>query len=169
MARWVHTPEGQQWTVRRLILPDALRIEPFEAFPRRWVVARGTETRLLTVGVQHGVPPGSVQMFGAEGLVGIVVWVLLLLLAPLLVPLALLMKLALRRPWWVEAKSGGQIMRWRVRGFRNAARTVDAVAEAFEAGTRDPSPRWGERVHYWGPPALLDYLEAERNSERDGA
>lgn len=151
MARKARTPSGDLWRVRRLVLPDALR--PFdvsEAFSRSWVV-RGNES-FVTVGVQHGVPPGNVQMFGSESLAGLLVSIVLLLLLPLLLPIAFVCRLLPGRPCWVEAKRGGLIMRWRARGWSEAGRVADEVAEALEAGVRDPSPRGSERVYYWGPP-----------------
>ena len=95
-------------------------------------------------------------MFGAEGLMGILLWILVLVLSPLLIPLAFVTKIVLRRPWWVEAKSPGQIMRWRVRGWSESGRVVEDVAKALEAGVREPSPSGAERVQYWGPKAMLE-------------
>lgn len=158
MARWARTPAGQLWKVRRLVLPDALRIEPFEAFSPDWR-EHGTGRYLDTSSSQHGMPAGN---FGVEGLVGIVLWLIVVVLMPLILPLAFLVKIALRRPWWVEARRAGQTMRWRVCGFREADRAAADVADALAAGIREPSPPGGERVYYWGSPAALEHLEARR-------
>jgi hypothetical protein len=147
--------------VRRLILPDALRpIWPVDALAVHVRIVRGTEGYLPTVGVQHGVPPGAVQMFGGEGLVGVLLSALFVVLTPLLLPVAFLVRLLLRRPWWLEARHGGEVMRWRVRRWSDTRRAAAEIAAALEQG-RTPSPANAERVLYWGRQSERERRDAE--------
>lgn len=130
VARKATSPTGEKWRVRRLLVPDVIR-------PRFLDPGGPTSDEL------EGV-------IGAEGLAVVVIWILFLLVAPILVPIAILGKLLLRRPWYVEARTAGAATRWRVQDWGETQRVVDEVARALEQGVREPRPRGAELLTYWG-------------------
>lgn len=112
----VNSPDGTSWTVARALLPWRLRLRR----EKTGVAIFEPVTLLLQV--------ASLLLVVVEAALALVI-----------VPLRLL----LRRPWQVEAVTGGpprQRLTWRIRGFRAAAAHAEAVAAAIAEGGEGPIP-----------------------------
>ena len=106
----------------------------------------------LDVGLAAGVSDSLlalVVMFAAVAL-AVVVLILLpyifFLLELLIVPALVLYRVALRRPWTVEASSEGERRRWKVVGWRRSGEVVEATALALERGDTAFGPLGAERA-----------------------
>jgi hypothetical protein len=89
----------------------------------------------------------------AVAVVVLVVLFLVIGLPLLLFPLALLvavcglvLRIVLRRPWVVEARSDRGEIAWRVRGAIGSRRAMLEIANAFARGDRDYSPPGAKRI-----------------------
>jgi hypothetical protein len=142
----VVAPNGNAWSVRRLLLPDALRpslpsfggrATPFGPFYRG---AMSTQAQM--------------NIFGA--LANVLLALAILVIAPLLIPLAVAYRRLSGKAWWVEATSrSGDVKRWRVQKWEDTSGVAEAVASELRKGVLDPRPAKAERVMYWGPKDLL--------------
>jgi hypothetical protein len=123
----VTAPDGRRWKVRRLVLPR-LRGRP------------------SAEGVEH-VGDAALLDAGLAGLAVVVVGILVVIFLPfvffvlelLLLPLYVLYRIARRKPWIVEAKSGSEMLRWPVKGWRCSGEAVGRIARSLELGER-PEP-----------------------------
>lgn len=72
---------------------------------------------------------------------------LLLLLAGFVFAVGgLVIRIVLRRPWLVRARSERGELEWRVRGTIGSRRAIHQVARALERGDRSAMPKGGERL-----------------------
>jgi hypothetical protein len=125
----VTAPDGRRWKVRRLVLPRLRRRPSAEGLD-----IAAADAAILDAG-----------LFGIAVLaVGILVLVFLpfvfFVLELLLLPLYILYRVVRGKPWIVEARSGSEVLRWAVRGWRRSGETVCQVARSLELGERPELP-----------------------------
>lgn len=155
MSRTVVSSDGRTWTVRRRWLPRLGTETLWGRIRRR---TRGA-VRRARAGVDSADVVGEAAGFADDivgAIVAVVVVVLLVAAAlfiviPLLVVLvdlvvlfalgilAVIARVALRRPWSVDAHDAdGALVRWRVIGWRASGAKVDEVADLLAAGQVPP-------------------------------
>lgn len=141
----VVAPDGATWNIRRAWVPHLRGDSLWHRFRHR-VRGLARSSRDLA-----DADPGCLELLG-EGLVaGLVVIVVVLALVLVFIPLlvavielvallvlalvATLLRIALRRPWIVEAVSDrGDRMAWQVAGWRASGERCREVAQLLEAG-----------------------------------
>jgi hypothetical protein len=126
----VTAPDGREWTVRRLWLPR-----------RRW---RGPEAGddaplLLELGDIPAVGIVFVVLAVVLAVLAALPFVIFALELVLLVPVLVAYRVLRGKPWTVEARSGSEVLRWPVRGWRRSGEAVGQVARSLELGER-PEP-----------------------------
>jgi hypothetical protein len=144
MARIAVGPHGDIWEVRRLWLPrlrkersDGTDSEDDDDDAGWWTstdLVGGELAELLSVAAV------VLAIFVAVFFLLPYVFFVLELLA---VPVLFLYRVALGRPWTVEARredARRPQFRWKVVGWRRSGEVVDEVADALERGEREPRP-----------------------------
>ncbi len=152
MASQVTAPDGRIWHVSRRVTPRLGNESLWGRFRSRYskVVDR--------TGNAANVDPGWLEIFGEGIAVGIAIILAVVLLLFFIVPLlfaildllvvlllglvGIALRVALRRPWTVEANSTtGDVLRWRVVGWRRSGEKVTEVAALLESG-EPPEADW---------------------------
>ena len=151
-TRTVVTPRGREWTVkRRWTVPGhrGTAGRPVDT-TRGGLGLFGTGLGLDGVGVEH---LGCLYFLGVVGVVigvvlaaSIAALVVIALVIGLLGALGAASRVLLGRPWLVEARSGTDALAWHVRGYGEAGRVVDQLAEALRRGDESPGAHGAERV-----------------------
>jgi len=133
--RRVTGPDGLDWTVKRLVVPNAMR-----PLSRTDILEAATPRRTHVEGVSGSIPDAFYGVTGPLPLGGL----LSLVTLPLL-PLALALRYARLTRWTVEARTypwGRRFppiaLSYAVRGHREARQAVDDLARALERGEGSP-------------------------------
>lgn len=152
MASPVTAPNGLVWNVRRRVTPRLGDESAWGRFRSRYRKVVKRTSNLPDVDL------GWLEIFG-EGIafgIGIILAIVLLafVVIPLLVAIldvlvvlllgavGVALRIALRRPWTVEATSSdGDVLRWRIVGWRASGEKVTAIASELASGGR-PEPDW---------------------------
>ncbi len=122
-------PDGRRSKVRRLLYPR-LRGRP------------------SVKGLEEGEWAAFDLDAGLAGLAVVVVGILVLIFLPfvffalelLLLPLYILYRIVRGKPWIVEARSGSEVLRWPVPGWRRSGETVGRIARSLELGEHPEPP-----------------------------
>ena len=135
MTRKVESPSGLQWTVRRLVVPQAMR--PLD---RIGMLDAATPRRTTVDGMSTRVPDAYGAWTGPLPL-----GALFLPLAFPLLPVVLLMRWLRLLPWTIEARAypwgrrfPPMVFAYEVRGHAEALRVLDQVADALARGDGAP-------------------------------
>ncbi len=157
-VRTVVTPRGREWTVKRrwtLAGHRGTAGRPVGLASRRLGLF-GTGLGIEEVGIEHLVLLYIVGLvaLGAVGFAIALVIAASILVAVLIAAAVLALgvlgaagRALLGRPWLVEARSGQEALAWYVlRGYADAGRVVDQLAEAIARGNEDPQAHGAERV-----------------------
>jgi hypothetical protein len=132
-----------EWTVRRLIVPNAMR-----PMSRTEILDAATPRRTSIDGVSGSVPDAVVGVTGPLPL-----GVLFSVLAMPFVPLVLVLRYAGLLRWTVEARAhpwGRRyppvVLSYAIRGHEEASRAVDDLAEALARGDDSPALAGAELI-----------------------
>jgi hypothetical protein len=133
LARSVVAPDGSRWRVRRLWLPRLRRRPRLGSLDHVDGALIGSGTDDLA-----GLVLGALAVVVVAVLGLFVLSYLLLLLEAVVLPLVLVAKIVLHRPFTVQATDEhGDRRTWPVVGWRASGEAVDEAARAIEQG-RDP-------------------------------
>lgn len=142
-VRKIESPNGLQWTVRRLVVPHAMR--PLD---RIGMLDAATPRRTVVDGMSGRVPDAFGAWTGPLPL-----GVLFLPLALPLLPLVLLLRWLRLLPWTIEARAhpwGRRfptiVFAYEVRGHAEALHVLDEVAAALARGDGAPEVPGAESI-----------------------
>jgi hypothetical protein len=143
MRRRFTGPDGLKWTVKRLVVPHAMR-----PMSRMDVLEAATPRRTHVAGVSGSIPDAVMGPTGPLPLGAL----LSLAMLPFL-PLVLALRYARLVRWTVEARANpwGRryppiVLSYAVRGHQEARRAVDELADALARGDGSPKLADGEFI-----------------------
>jgi hypothetical protein len=156
MRAKVDAPNGERWTVKRLIVPTGLR-----SLSRTEILDAATPRRTVVEGMSRQVPDATGAWTGPLPL-----GFLFVPLALPLVPVVLLLRRLRLLPWTIEARThpwGKRyppvVLTYAVRGGEETQRVFDQLVAALARGEGAPviagAERFGQaRQPFTGPPVV---------------